>query len=174
MSRTLAERCRPIKLLALDVDGCLTTGGIQYVAEDASSLLESKTFHVRDGSALVLWHRAGRQSAILTGRESLVVTHRAGELGISHVAQGLKDKLAHLQRWMSEENLTTEQIAYVGDDLPDCAILRFCGLAVAVADACPEVRELADYITSATGGKGAIRETIELILRCQGAWPTSV
>jgi 3-deoxy-D-manno-octulosonate 8-phosphate phosphatase (KDO 8-P phosphatase) len=163
---TLAERCAPINLLLLDVDGVLTDGGIIY-DDDGREL---KQFHVRDGSALKFWQMAGKRAAILTGRVSRVVEVRAKEIGIEVVIQGATDKLAALRGLLGQTRLQPMQIAFVGDDLPDMPVMRHCGLAIGVADACPEVLAEAHYVTRAGGGKGAVREAIELILRSQGPW----
>lgn len=164
--KTLRERCTAIELLIVDVDGVLTAGGIIY----GTSELEIKAFHVRDGSGLKLWHRAGKRTAVITGRTSPVVEIRAAELGIGLVVQGASDKEPAYRRLLSEAGVADEAVCYVGDDVPDVPLLRVCGLAVAVADACPEARSAAHYITQTCGGRGAVRETIELILRCQGHW----
>jgi YrbI family 3-deoxy-D-manno-octulosonate 8-phosphate phosphatase len=164
---TLAQRCAGIALLVLDVDGVLTGGGIAY----GSGGLEVKEFHVRDGSGLILWHRAGKRSAVVTGRSSPVVASRAEELGVAFVEQGAAEKLPAYRRVLERAEVGPEAVCYVGDDLPDLPPLRHSGLAVAVADACPEVRAAAHFITRSPGGRGAVREAIELILRCQGAWP---
>jgi 3-deoxy-D-manno-octulosonate 8-phosphate phosphatase (KDO 8-P phosphatase) len=163
---TLRERCLPIDLLVLDVDGVLTGGGIIY----ADSGLELKAFHVRDGVGLKIWHQSGKESALITGRSSRVVELRAAELGIKRVIQGAGDKLAAYRRLLDECRRRPEQAGYLGDDLPDVPVLRSCGLAVAVADACYEARQDAHYVTRAAGGRGAVREMIEFILGCQGRW----
>jgi 3-deoxy-D-manno-octulosonate 8-phosphate phosphatase (KDO 8-P phosphatase) len=163
---SLAERCGKVELLALDVDGVLTDGSITY-GSDGSEL---KTFHVRDGSGLKLWEQAGHRAAIITGRSSPIIERRAAELGIATVVQGAADKLAALQNVLAACRLAPEQACYIGDDLPDLAVMRFCGLAVAVADACSETRGAAHLVTQASGGRGAVREVIELVLRCQGRW----
>jgi 3-deoxy-D-manno-octulosonate 8-phosphate phosphatase (KDO 8-P phosphatase) len=165
--KTLRERCTAIELLIVDVDGVLTDGGIIYGTSD----LEIKQFHVRDGSGLKVWHRAGKRTALITGRTSPVVERRAVELGIGLVVQGAADKEPAYRRLLTEAGVADEAVCYIGDDLPDVPLLRVCGLAVAVADACSEARALAHYITQKRGGHGAVRETIELILRCQGHWP---
>jgi 3-deoxy-D-manno-octulosonate 8-phosphate phosphatase (KDO 8-P phosphatase) len=167
---TLADRCRRIECIILDVDGVLTDGGILYTDEG----VELKQFHVRDGSALKCWQLAGKQAAILTGRTSRVVEVRAREVGIAHVVQGAAEKLSAFRELLAKTRLTAEQVCFVGDDLPDLAVLRQCGLAVAVADACAEVKASAQYVTNAPGGRGAVREVIELILGCQGTWPKMV
>jgi 3-deoxy-D-manno-octulosonate 8-phosphate phosphatase (KDO 8-P phosphatase) len=153
-------------MLVVDVDGVLTDGGIVYGGAD----LEHKRFHVRDGSGLKAWHQCGKLSALLTGRRSPVVDRRAAELGIGLVRQGAAEKLPAYRSLLVEAGVTAEAVCYIGDDLPDLPPMRACGLAVAVADACAEARADAHYITWTPGGRGAVRETIELILRCQGHW----
>jgi 3-deoxy-D-manno-octulosonate 8-phosphate phosphatase (KDO 8-P phosphatase) len=164
--RGLHERCAAIAMLIVDVDGVLTDGGIVYGSAD----LEHKRFHVRDGSGLKMWHQCGKLSGLLTGRRSQVVDRRAAELGIGLVRQGAAEKLPAYRSLLAEAGVTAEAVCYIGDDLPDLPPLRACGLAVAVADACTEVRADAHYITRTPGGRGAVREAIELILRCQGHW----
>jgi len=163
---TLAERCRGVRLLVLDVDGVLTEGGVVY----GTGGLEVKRFHVRDGSGLKAWRRAGRRSAFLTGRSSPVVDLRAVELGVDFVFQGVSDKLPAYRRLLEDAALPPSAVCYVGDDLPDLPPMRDCGLAAAVGDGCREARAAAHYVTRASGGGGAAREVIELILRCQGEW----
>lgn len=163
---TLQERCAAIELLVLDVDGVLTDGGIVYGGDG----VELKAFHVRDGAGLKLWQQAGKRSAVITGRTSPIVEVRAQEVGIGFVYQGASEKLPAFQSLLQAAGVKPEAVCYVGDDLPDLPLLRHSGLAVAVADACAEVRADAHYITRAAGGRGAVRETIELILRCQGSW----
>jgi 3-deoxy-D-manno-octulosonate 8-phosphate phosphatase (KDO 8-P phosphatase) len=170
MSPTLAERCAPIELLLLDVDGVLTDGQVIY----AEAAVEVKAFHVRDGSALTLWKQTGKQAAIISGRDSPAVDRRAAELGIELVLQGMADKRAALRQILNVARVAPERVAAVGDDLPDLPVLRHVGLAVAVADACPEVREAVHYVTRAPGGRGAVREAVELILGCQGMWQQAV
>jgi YrbI family 3-deoxy-D-manno-octulosonate 8-phosphate phosphatase len=167
---TLQQRCAGIALLVLDVDGVLTDGRITY----GTGELEVKSFHVRDGSALKLWSRAGKHCGLITGRSSPLVAIRAAELDIEWVVQGARDKLLAYQGMLEKAGIVPEAVCYVGDDLPDLAPLQQCGLAVAVGDACPEVRACAHYITRTLGGCGAVREVIELILRCQGSWQNLV
>jgi len=162
----LQRRCMAIELLIVDVDGVLTPGGIIY----ADSGAEVKRFHVRDGSGLKLWQQAGKQVAIITGRSSPIVDRRARELGIDSVVQGAADKLQAFREVANRNGRHPEQICYIGDDLPDLPALRACGLAVAVADACADVLSEAHYVARATGGNGAVREVIEVILRCQDRW----
>jgi 3-deoxy-D-manno-octulosonate 8-phosphate phosphatase (KDO 8-P phosphatase) len=163
---TLAQRCARIEMLVLDVDGVLTDGSIVYGDND----VEMKAFHVRDGSGLKLWHLAGKRSAVITGRTSKVVVVRAAELGVAAVVQGATDKLPAFEQLAQSHGLTAEQLAYLGDDVPDLPILRRCGLALAVADACAEVIADAHYVTRVPGGRGAARDAIELILKAQNLW----
>jgi 3-deoxy-D-manno-octulosonate 8-phosphate phosphatase (KDO 8-P phosphatase) len=167
---TLAQRARVIDFLVLDVDGVLTDGGIVYGCGRADDWVEIKRFHVRDGSGLKLWRRAGKRSAIITGRKSSIVDVRAAELDVETVIQGASDKTSAFEQVLKEQNLKPEAVCVMGDDVPDLGPLARAGLAVAVADACPDVRELAHYTTTQPGGRGAVREVIELILRCQGIW----
>lgn len=164
---TLAQRCAGIDLLVVDVDGVLTDGGIIYADTGA----EIKRFHVRDGSGLKIWQLAGKRAAVITGRSSPVVAVRAAEVGLAPVIQGAADKLPAYRQLLADTGMRPEQACYIGDDLPDLPVMRESGLAVAVADACPEARAAAHYVTLARGGAGAVRETIELILHCQGLWP---
>jgi 3-deoxy-D-manno-octulosonate 8-phosphate phosphatase (KDO 8-P phosphatase) len=166
MTPTLAERCRSVQLLVVDVDGVLTEGGIVY----GTGGLETKHFHVRDGSGLKLWNQRGKRSAVITGRSSPLVDARAAELGVGFVYQGASDKSAPYNRLLAEAALSPSAVCYVGDDIPDLPCLQNCGLAAVVGDGCREARAAAHYISRAPGGRGAVREVIELILRCQGEW----
>jgi 3-deoxy-D-manno-octulosonate 8-phosphate phosphatase (KDO 8-P phosphatase) len=162
---TLRDRCLAIELLVLDVDGVLTDGGIVL-----GGGLELKQFHVRDGSGLKAWRDSGKRSALVTGRRSAAVELRAAELGIDFVVQGAGDKLAAYHDIRERAGLAPPAVCCVGDDLPDMPLLKDCGLAVAVADACPQAGAAAHFVTRARGGRGAVREVVELILRCQGRW----
>lgn len=162
----LANYCEPIELILSDVDGVLTDGSIVFNNEG----IESKRFFIRDGLAIKLWRRAGGKFGLITGRSSHIVNVRAAELGIEIVRQGTEQKLSAVKEILSELKLSPERVCYIGDDLPDLAAVRFAGLGVAVADACPEVRDAADYVTHVGGGHGAIRETVELILKAQRRW----
>lgn len=163
---TVAKRCQAIELILVDVDGVLTDGRIIYDNEG----IESKQFHIRDGLGIRLWQKAGGRFGVITGRNSHIVNLRAKELGISIVRQGTEQKAAALQEILTELGLAAEQTCYIGDDLPDLSAVALAGLGVAVADACEEVRQAADYVTTACGGYGAVRETIELILKSQRRW----
>ncbi|MFW6154108.1 MAG: KdsC family phosphatase [Planctomycetota bacterium] len=157
-----------IDLLVLDVDGVLTDGRITY--DDAGR--ELKTFHVQDGSGIKYWHRAGKRSAIITGRRSNVVDRRAGELGVSLVRQGAIDKLPALREILAELDVEPARVAYMGDDLPDLPAMRICGLKIAVPNAVDEIKTVADWIAPVAGGHGAVRWAIEKLLRDSGLWAT--
>jgi 3-deoxy-D-manno-octulosonate 8-phosphate phosphatase (KDO 8-P phosphatase) len=169
-SISLAERCRGIELLVLDVDGVLTDAKIIY-GEPHS---EVKHFHVRDGWALGYWRLIGKRAAIITGRDSPVVSRRAAELKIAPCIQGSADKLIAFRRVLAETGLQAEQACCIGDDLPELPIFQNCGLAIAVADASPELIADAHYVTHGSAGQGCVREVVELILRCQGHWAPMV
>jgi len=158
------ERARRIRLLVLDVDGVLTDGRLHISAAGE----EIKVFHVRDGSGLVAVQRAGITVAIISGRDSAAVTRRAAELGIRHLRQGVSDKGAELERLLAELGVAAQDTACVGDDTPDLPMLRRAGLAVAVADAHPALRESAHWTTTSNGGQGAVREVCDLLLSTRG------
>ena len=166
LSEIPRERLLPVRLLILDVDGVMTGGGIYY----SSSGEEYKRFDAQDGIGIKYWHRAGHQSAILSGRNSPLVTCRAEELGISSVRMGAKLKQPVLMELLSELNVTSGETVYLGDDLPDIPPMREVGLGIAVANAVAEVRDFADAVTQNKGGDGAIREVVETILKAQGRW----
>jgi 3-deoxy-D-manno-octulosonate 8-phosphate phosphatase (KDO 8-P phosphatase) len=162
----LAARCQPIELLVADVDGVLTDG---VIALDGAGV-ETKQFYVRDGMAYALWHRAGKQAAILSGRRAKAVEHRAVELKIAHVLQGHEQKAGPLRTLIEGLGFLPSQVCFVGDDLPDLPVLHTVGLAACPADAVPEVKDIAHLITKAPGGRGAVREVVEVILKAQGSW----
>jgi len=155
-----------IKLLLLDVDGVLTDGRIVY----GSGGQEFKAFDVKDGHGLKLLQRAGVSIGIITGRDSEVVTRRASELDVEYLYQGAKDKLAPYREILQKSGLRDEEIAYVGDDLIDLPILRRVGFSATVADAVDEVKGHVDYVASRPGGRGAVREICDVLLRSIGQW----
>lgn len=162
----MEERCRKIRLLLLDVDGIMTDGRIVY----DNNGVETKAFDVKDGHGLKLLQRAGVKVGIITGRESKVVAHRAYELGIGIVHQGAREKIVPYRRILQETGLNDEAVAYAGDDLVDLPVLLRVGLALTVADAVEEVRARVHYITRQSGGRGAVREICELILKNSQRW----
>lgn len=163
---TVEARAKAITLLVSDVDGVLTDGRLEF--DDQGG--EHKQYHIRDGLGIKLWQQAGHRFGIVTGRNSSTVARRAAELGVSIVRQGAEDKLAAMQALAKELNIAPNEIAYIGDDLPDLPAIRYVGLGIAVADATPDVRDAALWITKAAGGHGAVRELIETILKVQGRW----
>jgi 3-deoxy-D-manno-octulosonate 8-phosphate phosphatase (KDO 8-P phosphatase) len=156
----------PIKWVGFDVDGVMTDGGIWLAADGA----EAKRFHSRDGHAIKLLVRAGLKLSIITGRKSRVVELRALELGIESLHQAAHDKLAVYEKILREEGLSPEETAFAGDDMVDLPIMIRCGLAMAPADASPEARAHADYVSPSRGGRGAVRDMAEHILRGKGLW----
>jgi len=155
-----------IRLLVCDVDGVLTDGRIIYDSTGA----ETKQFHVRDGSGLKYWMRAGHTAALLSGRSCAATERRAAELGISLVEQGAKDMWPAMERILQAAGCTADEAAYVGDELPERPGRLRVGGPVAVADAVAEVRAAAHRVTALGGGQGAVREVIEWILKAQGRW----
>lgn len=160
------SRASRVRLLLLDCDGVLTDGRITPVEGGE----ELKSFHTRDGHGLVMLHRAGLRSGIISGRKSRLVELRAAYLGISFVRQGALNKVEVFESLLSEAGVEPSQAAYVGDDVVDIPLMRRCVLAVAVADATDDTRAAAHYVTRLPGGFGAVREVCELILKAQGRW----
>lgn len=153
-------------MLLLDVDGVLTDGSIIY--NDAG--MEIKPFNVKDGLGIRLLMLAGIQTGIVTGRKSEALIHRCRNLGIEIIFDGVRDKTAILHTIMDEHAITANEIAFIGDDLPDLPIMKRSGLSVAVANAHSALLERADMVTQAQGGKGAVREVCEEILKAKGLW----
>lgn len=157
----IAERARHVKLLVLDVDGVLTDGRLYYGASGE----EMKVFDVRDGYGLKRWHDAGGRTAIISGRSSEIVEGRASELGIAYVYQGRDDKATAFAELLNRAVVTAEQCSFVGDDTLDVPVMQQAGFAVAVADAHEDARAAAHYITEHGGGRGAVREVADLLVR---------
>jgi YrbI family 3-deoxy-D-manno-octulosonate 8-phosphate phosphatase len=162
----LEARCRAIELVLSDVDGVLTDGGVLFDNQG----IESKRFHIRDGMGINLWRRAGFEFGLVTARNSHLVKVRAAELGVELVRQGVDDKRAATEAILKERNLNWGQVCYLGDDLADLPVMRSAGLAVAVADGVEEVRHMAHWVSQQPGGHGAVRETIEMILKEKQLW----
>jgi len=158
------RRARGVRLAIFDVDGVMTDGTL-YIGAAGEAL---KAFNILDGHGVKMLQSAGIATAILSGRSSEAVAHRARELSIAHVVQGAGDKVAAFERLCGELRIDAGACAFVGDDLPDLEVMRRCGLAVAVAGAVDAVKDAAHYVTRAAGGRGAVREFCELVLRAQG------
>ena len=163
---TVDERARLIRLILLDVDGVLTDGAIVMHGDGS----ESKSFHIRDGAAIVWTLRYGLIIGLLSARESAVTVQRAAQLGIPIVSQGVTSKSAEYARLVAELGVTDEEVAYMGDDVLDVAVLRQVGLAAVPADAAEEARANAHWVSAYGGGRGAVRELLELILKAQDRW----
>ncbi len=161
-----AQRWAKIKLLALDVDGTLTDGSLTF--DENGQLLQ--TFHVRDGFALVVARRAGLTIAWISGRASVVAEKRFQELGLHHCILACADKAQAMRELQNAHNFSREECCFVGDDLPDLPAFRESGINVAVRDSVVEVLHRADFITQNVGGRGAVREVVELVLEAQGEW----
>ncbi|MFQ5790922.1 MAG: KdsC family phosphatase [Acidobacteriota bacterium] len=163
MDTAFREKALRIQMLLMDVDGVLTDGTFEPNGDD-----EVKRFHSRDGIGLVLARKAGMKLGIISGRSSSVVEDRARELEMQFVRLGVSDKLKALEEALAQEGLREEQVAYMGDDLPDLPVLARVGLSAAVSDAHDEVRARVDYVTRARGGFGAVRELIDQVLAAKG------
>ena len=166
----LVEKARKIKIMAFDVDGVFTDGSLTF-GEDGS---EYKTFNAKDGQGIVCVEKAGLITVIITARNSGTVEHRAKNLGITELHQGVKYKLPVLEEIMKKHNCTFENVSYMGDDLPDICILEKVGLSCCPNDAVDEVRNICDFISSKNGGRGAIRELCDFVLRSQNIEPLKV
>ncbi len=152
-----------IRLLVLDCDGVLTPGDVVY-NDDQGRIM---SFNIQDGHAIKRWIGAGHRVAILSGRRSMIVDRRAAELGIAVVRQGIGDKAAGLSTLLEELSVSADECCYAGDDLPDVPAVQACGFGVAVGNAAPGLKRVADYVTRRRGGAGAVAEVIELLLRRQ-------
>jgi 3-deoxy-D-manno-octulosonate 8-phosphate phosphatase (KDO 8-P phosphatase) len=166
IDQSVREKAKPIRMIMMDVDGVLTDGRILF----SSDGVEIEAFHVRDGVGLRAAQRAGLVTALLTGRVSPAVARRAKELGISEIHQGIPDKVETYEVLLRRYGLSDEAIAYVGDDLNDLPLLARAGFSAAPGDAADEVKARVAYVTAHGGGRGAVREVIELILKAQGKW----
>jgi len=172
--KQLYARARKIKLLIMDVDGVLTDGKIYFIQRPDGRFYETKSFHSRDGMGIRFAHQAGLQTGIITGRGSPVIEHRVKELGIDYLVQNRRDKLEPYQEILRAAKVGDEEVCYVGDDIVDLPLLKRVGLAVAVANAHHLLRPHVHYWTQRDGGRGAVREAIELILTAQGKWAAIV
>lgn len=167
---TLTEKAREIRLVVLDIDGVMTDGSI--ITSGTGELF--KRFYVRDGLGIKMLQKAGIEVAVITGRSSNIVAERCRELGIERVYQGQRFKTPAYEALIAELKLTDEQVAYMGDDIPDIPLLARVGLATTPADGNPELTPLITWRSSFNGGNGAIRELAELILKSRGVWDNLV
>ncbi|HKF59627.1 MAG TPA: HAD hydrolase family protein [Blastocatellia bacterium] len=166
LTNDIRDRLFKIKLLIVDCDGVLTDGRIVLLSETE----ETKFFDVKDGHAIRMAGRAGLKTAIISGRASFAVRARARDLGIAYLYEGAWIKIGPYEEVLAAEGIGDEAVCYVGDDVTDIPLMRRAGLAVAVADAVEEARQHAHYVTERPGGRGAVREVIELIMKAQSKW----
>jgi 3-deoxy-D-manno-octulosonate 8-phosphate phosphatase (KDO 8-P phosphatase) len=165
LTNELQERFRRVQLLIMDCDGVLTDGRLYFGASGE----ELKVFHVRDGQGLVMWHAVGFRSGIISGRNSPIVEMRAKQLGVEFVKQGVNDKVSAFREIVAATNIAPEEVAFIGDDIPDAEMFSLVGLAVSVGDSHEAVKAKAHYITRSDGGRGAVREVIDLLLESRKA-----
>jgi 3-deoxy-D-manno-octulosonate 8-phosphate phosphatase (KDO 8-P phosphatase) len=173
-------RARKIKLFLMDVDGTLTDGGVCLISStiagsDAlATVSEMKVFNAQDGQGLSLAHTMGIQTGFITGRRSPAVAKRGEELKVTFVCLGQAKKTEAYEDCVRQAGVTDEEVAYLGDDLPDMPLARRSGLGVCVADGAPELKQVCHFVTERPGGRGAAREVVELILKAQGRWDEAV
>jgi len=167
MKKSVEEKLKKIRMLMLDIDGVMTDGRI--IMDDEGR--ELKNFNVRDGHGLKVMQRYGIKVAIITGRQSNLVRHRAKDLDIKDVYQKVFNKKEVFEKILKKHKLSPDETAFIGDDIVDIPVLKRVGFSVAVADAVDVVKKQVDYITSHKGGKGAVREVCEMILKAQEKWP---
>jgi len=179
ISPDVVARASKIKLFLMDVDGTLTDGGICLIGPtDATggeaTVTEMKVFNAQDGQGLSLAARMGIQTGFITGRRSPAVAKRAAELKVSFVYLGQSKKMQAFEECLEKAGVTTEEVAYLGDDLPDIPLALRSGLAICVADGSEDLKAVCHYTTKRNGGRGSAREVIELILKAQGRWEEAV
>ncbi len=162
------ERAKKVKAILTDVDGILTDGKINFFINSSGKTDEFKSFYVQDGIAALLCRKSGIILGMITGRRHEITVRRADTLGFTYIYQGFLSKLGPLNDILKREHLTADQIAYIGDDITDLPLLKAVGFAATVANAVPQVKEAAHYVTTRVGGDGAYREIIDFILNAQG------
>jgi 3-deoxy-D-manno-octulosonate 8-phosphate phosphatase (KDO 8-P phosphatase) len=167
---SLTPRLRKIRCLLMDVDGVLTDGKLHFTSDGQ----EFKTFDIQDGHGIAMAQRIGLLIGFISGRPSAATAKRAADLGVTILLQSPSNKAEMVAEVLKAHNLKPEEIAFVGDELVDLPALRRAGFAVAVPNAVPEVKAIAHYTTKRSGGDGAIREVIELILKAQGKWSAAI
>jgi len=171
----ILKRAKKIRLLLMDVDGTLTDGRVYLMSvSGAGAAAELKVFNAHDGAGLKLAHLMGIKTGLITGRNSMATAQRAHEMSMDFVYQGRAKKTEAYEEIQRQAGVTDEETAYMGDDLPDLPLLDRAGFAIAVANAVPEVKSAAHYVTQREGGAGAAREIVELILKSQGRWKAAI
>ena len=170
LSPAVKKRAARIKVLLMDVDGTMTDGGVTLLSQPDGSALEIKTFDAHDGQGLTLANTAGIRTGCITGRESAALLRRAHEMRMEFIYMKQPMKIPAYEEILKKAGVREDEVAYVGDDLPDLPVMRRVGLAVAVGDAVPEVKKAAHFTTKSVAGRGAIRDAVELILKSKGIW----
>lgn len=170
ISPALKKRAAQIKVLLMDVDGTMTDGSVSLLSQPDGTALEIKTFDAHDGQGLTLAHTAGIRTGCITGRESAALLRRAHEMKMEFIYMKQPTKIPAYEEILRKTGVPESAVAYVGDDLPDLPVMRRVGLALAVADAVPEVKRAAHFTTQSIAGRGAIRDAVELILKSKGVW----
>ena len=171
----IESRARKIKLFLMDVDGTITDGSVNLISlPDGGGVAEMKAFNSQDGAGLKLAHIMGIRTGLITGRKSPAVTQRAHELSVEFVYLGQETKMAAFEECVQKAGVREDEVAYMGDDLPDIPVAKRAGLAVAVSNAAAELQAVCHYMTQARGGDGTAREVVELILKAQGRWDEAV
>jgi 3-deoxy-D-manno-octulosonate 8-phosphate phosphatase (KDO 8-P phosphatase) len=170
ISAAVKKRAAQIKVLLMDVDGTMTDGGVTLLSQTDGTALEIKTFDAHDGQGLTLAQTAGLRTGCITGRESAALLRRAHEMRMEFIYMKQPLKMPAYEEILRKAGVTDSAVAYIGDDLPDLPLLRRAGLAIAVGDAVPEVKDAAHYTTRALAGHGAVREAVEVILKSKGIW----
>lgn len=170
ISAALKKRAAQVKVLLMDVDGTMTDGSVTLLSQSDGSALEIKSFDAHDGQGLTLAHTAGLRTGCITGRESSALLRRAHEMKMEFIYMKQPLKMPAYEDILRIAGMSDAAVAYIGDDLPDIPLMRRAGLAVAVGDAVPEVKDAAHYVTKAVAGRGAIREAVELVLKSKGVW----
>jgi 3-deoxy-D-manno-octulosonate 8-phosphate phosphatase (KDO 8-P phosphatase) len=166
----LKKRAAQIKVLLMDVDGTMTDGSVTLLSQPDGSALEIKCFDAHDGQGLTLAQTAGLRTGCITGRESSALLRRAREMKMEFIYMKQPVKMPAFEEILRKTGVSDSAVAFIGDDLPDIPLLRRAGLAIAVGDAVPEVKNVAHYTTKAVAGHGAVREAVELILKSKGIW----
>jgi 3-deoxy-D-manno-octulosonate 8-phosphate phosphatase (KDO 8-P phosphatase) len=174
ISPSLKKRAAQIKLLLMDVDGTMTDGGVTLLTQTDGTALEIKTFDAHDGQGLTLAQTAGLRTGCITGRESAALLRRAHEMKMEFIYMKQPLKMPAYEEILRKAGVPDAEVAYIGDDLPDIPPMRRAGLAIAVGDAVPEVKDVAHYTTKSLAGHGAIREAVELVLKSKGIWKAMI
>ena len=170
ISKSVIKRAEKIALILMDVDGVLTDGTPYYLPGPEGDAIEFKGFNSHDGLGLHFCHAAGIKTGVISGRDSFATTERARMLKMTYVYQGKLKKIPSFEEILQDSQLPSESVAFIGDDFTDVPLFNRVGLACAVANARPEVKQQAHYVTAQSGGHGAVREVVEIVLKARGFW----